>query len=159
MTHSALLAALTLVGCDGWTFFEEAPRRPHDGKALSLKVLGTRTCGEARKDAQVAGASGLLGVEVELTSWHPGGVPANFFYASLKDSEGRAYRALSEGCEPSFEAAPLTVGQRARGYLTFPSPPGGVEAPRAMKLLYAPRLAGSGEASADARVELPLRSP
>jgi hypothetical protein len=152
-----LSAALVLVGCDGWTFFERAPEKPRDGKPLSLKVLGTRACSAARGDARTP-TPPLLGVEVELTSWDPGGVPVNFFYAALKDGEGRLYRAISAGCEPFFGAAPLGTGERSRGFLTFPLPPGSADTERVMKLVYAPRLAGSSEATPDARVELPLSS-
>ncbi len=154
-TACAVIAALALVGCDGWTFFERAPERPRDGKALSLKVLGTRACSAGRGGAKTP-APELLGVEVELTSWDPGGVPANFFYAALKDGDGRLYRAVSAGCEPIFSAAPLRTGEKAQGFLTFPLPPGGADAQRAMKLVYAPRLTGSSEPTPEARVELPL---
>ncbi len=146
------------MGCDGWTLEDPAPSVPRDGKALSLKVLGTRSCSGSPKDASGAKGPDLLGVEVELTSWRADGIAANFFYASLKDGDGRVYRALSAGCEPFFGAAPLTVGQRARGFLTFPMPPGGAEGQRALRLVYAPRLAGKSEPLADARVELPLSS-
>lgn len=144
---------LALAGCDGWTLSEQSRTKPADGRPLSLQVVGTRACTNATEPA----APPLLGVELELTGWHAGGVPASFFYASLVDGNGKSYRALASGCEPVLAGPPLGVGQTTRGFVTFPRPLVAAATNATQTVVYAPRLAGETEART--RIELPLTAP
>lgn len=140
LTSLALVLATT--ACEGWTWLERGKERPLDESPLTLKVLGTRAC-EGPRPSGDAPPRRLLGVEIELTSWHPHNVPVNFFYATLDDGAGSTYRALPSGCEPVLGGAPLAEGQSARGFLTFPTAPLERDSRRDYRLRYDPRLTGA----------------
>ncbi len=142
-----------LPACEGWTLLDRGKERPRDGRLLTLKVLGTKAC-----DAPPGASSAkLLGVEVELTSFSPTNVPANFYYATLDDGVRSTYRALPKGCEPVLSGTPLADGQSARGFLTFPVQPLSGESQRNYRLRYDPHLPQAGT-DPKARVEVPLGS-
>jgi hypothetical protein len=145
------------MACNGWTLFERGKERPRDGRLLTLEVLGTRAC-DGDLVSPGATPAKLLGVEVQLTSWSAGNVPANFYYASLDDGAGNTYRALPTGCEPPLSGAPLADGQSTRGFLTFPVPPLTGDSPRGLRLRYDPRLPKTSANDPKARAELPLAS-
>ncbi len=145
---------LALAGCDGgWTLSDQSRTKPADGQPLTLQVVGTRACTSTTEPA----APPLLGVELELTGWHAGGVPASFFYASLLDGNGKSYRAIPSGCEPVLAGPPLGVGESTRGFVTFPRPLVATATNATQTIVYAPRLAG--EAEPRTRIELPLTAP
>lgn len=145
----SLLGALP--ACEGWTWSEEGPKKPADGRLLVVEVIGTQTCSPETQATEPMPP--LLGVEVEVVGWAEAGVPANYFYARLEDEDGERYPAR-EGCEPLLMGPPLRPGERARGFVSFsvPARRGG------LKLVYEPRLVQDGGRTEPVRFEVALES-
>ncbi|HEY3235961.1 MAG TPA: hypothetical protein VGJ84_14685 [Polyangiaceae bacterium] len=115
---------------------------------FALRLLGTHAC-DASGYQRLAPEDSLLGVLVELEARSDQAVPANPFYARLKDSEQRAYGPELGGCTPLLYHPPLSRGETAQGFFNFMVP----RAATRLRLLYAPRL-GMGSEAETASIEL-----
>lgn len=86
----------------------------------TLTVLETRGCplpeGVNEKEQRI------FGVHVRLEGHREGGLPANYFYASVLTQDGARYLAELSGCEPVLSGPPLYPGQTAEGFVNFPLP-------------------------------------
>jgi hypothetical protein len=105
---------------------------------FEIEVLSVATCEPERTPAPTdkqPPREGTLGVKVRVTGRYEGGVPANYYYASLLSREGDRYLATAEGgCRPLLSGPPLLPGQSREGYANFP-----LEAKKgAARLAYAP---------------------
>lgn len=152
-----LLTALGQFGCDGWTWEAEASKPPVDGARLGLKLLGVRDCTPTKRPASPSDTGRelrLLGVEVEITSFEPSGLPFNDYYASLEDSSGRRHRSR-DGCEPLLSGPPLAYGDKRRGFVSFAVP----TTEKGHKFVYAPRLPDDSPHGRQARVEVAIDDP
>lgn len=143
------------LGCDGWAWGDDSSRAPADGTPFTLRVVRVSECSpsSSASAAETTGAARrrLLGVEVELTSWEPTGLPANYYYASVVDGAGRRYPSV-DLCGSPLSARPLGVGETAQGLLAFSVPLTATH----LKLVYAPRLLESARGAEKARVEVTL---
>lgn len=131
---------------------DEAPFEAGEAEAgnapYTFTVLETRGCplpeGVNEKEQRI------FGVHVRLEGHHEGGVPANYFYASVLTQDGARYLAELSGCEPVMSGPPLYPGETAVGFFNFPLPLS--KTPKTLE--YAP-LMDSGDSVAQ-RSEIPL---
>lgn len=105
----------------------------------TLSVEATRDCAVARPFEAPPGKV-KVGVLLVLEGISAREVPSNAFYASLHARDGSTYAPTLAGCEPALPALRLTLGKKARGYVTFEIPVGA----RAFELRYAPIIIGAG---------------
>ncbi|MDX2051420.1 MAG: hypothetical protein SFV15_03455 [Polyangiaceae bacterium] len=118
------------------------------GTVAQLTVQNQGRCSGAGDQVLPPGLT-PLSVEVELLALSDFGIAVNRYYASLVDRDERRYPAVLSGCDPVFEAPPLTKGKTAKGWLNFVVP----ESVREFRLVYAPRLVdGSYAEGLDVRV-------
>ena len=82
----------------------------------------------------------ILGIRVQLEGSSSRAVPANAFYALLRDSTGDEYTSTLAGCQPQLMAVLLKNGERAEGYISFEIP----RARRQLQMRYAPQVIGPG---------------
>lgn len=145
----------------------QAGAGPSDGAPapFDVEVLAVTTCeperaaGPAEKPGPTLGrsAGGTVGVKVRVTAHYEGGVPANYYYASLLSQGGDRFLATAEGgCRPLLSGPPLRPGESREGYVNFP-----LESKKgARRLAYAPNFehtTGATELSARSSiVEAPL---
>jgi hypothetical protein len=79
-----------------------------------------------------------VGLELSVEGTSAVEVPVNPFYALLYDAGGETYTSTLAGCEPNLPSVRLTVGKKARGFVTFEIPRGS----RRLELRYAPVVIG-----------------
>src|SRR5690606_22103612 len=91
-----------------------------DSANFGLDVLAVRDC-EPEPHVKLEPDELLLGVRVEIEA-KLDGVPQNYYYAQLLDSEDRVYSASFDGCEPRLAGRPLKRGETARGFINFRIP-------------------------------------
>lgn len=111
-----------------------------DSPNFDLDVLAVRDC-EPEPHLNLGPDEYLLGVRVEIEA-KVDDVPQNYYYGQLLDSEGRAYSASYDGCEPRLAGRPLKKGQVASGFINFQIP----RRAHGTTLEYAPRVANSEKA-------------
>jgi hypothetical protein len=87
---------------------------------LKLDIRSMRDC-EPEAHTTLGPQEYLLGVEIMVTAL-TSQVPGNYYYASLRDSEGNTFKAGLVGCEPRLLSSPLAQGQTATGYANFRLP-------------------------------------
>lgn len=106
----------------------------------SLRVLHVTTCSVEPHLQPPAGVR-RLGVEVLIEAKGESKVPVNPFYALVSDRNGERYEATLAGCTPVLEAAQISKGESARGWISFDVPEGMAGA----RLSYAPAILGGSK--------------
>lgn len=117
--------------------------------AFEVDILTVRDCPLPPHES-LSHDDRLLGVEVEVQA-NRNGIPANFYYGRLSDSEDNGYQPIFSGCAPRLTSPPLVAGAKKRGFVNFKLP----ARAQGLTFTYAPRLAESG-ASPASSVALPL---
>ena len=103
-------------------------------RAFEIRLLGAESC---PLPAHLNPKSvALLSYRVRLSSHHPSGVAANYFYATLLTTDGERYLSDFYGCAPLLAADPLQAGEQAEGFLNFSIPLSKIPE----KLVYSPVL-------------------
>jgi len=105
-----------------------------------MSVDAVRDCHVAQQAAPRRGYV-RIGLDVTLEGTSGREVPANPFYASLRDASGELYAGALSGCDPALPAVRLQRGQKARGHLNFDVLKGAVT----LELRYAVPVVGQPE--------------
>lgn len=113
--------------------FGEEAKTPY----FRMRMLNTKPCAVEPHLEPPPGVR-KVSVEVELVASGKVDIPANPFYALLVDRDGRQFESTLAGCSPLLEAARLSIGQSARGWVTFDVPESSI--PHA--LVYQPAVIG-----------------
>jgi hypothetical protein len=136
-----------LSGCDGWDLFQSEETIPRD-EPYVLSILSTESC--PLPDGLDPKEVVIHSYKVKLLGIHPGGVPVNYFYASLLATDGERYLAGYTGCQPLLSGSPIYPGESAEGFLNFPLPPN--KTPD--KLVFSPELTGKPKGSPVVEISL-----
>lgn len=115
---------------------------------FDIQVLNSKPCAVETHFATVPGLR-KVAVEIELRALGASEIPANPFYALLRDRDGRLYESTLAGCPPLLPATRLVNGQSARGWVTFDIPEG--VAPHS--LVYQPAVLGVAPPRAELLLE------
>jgi hypothetical protein len=79
-----------------------------------------------------------VGLDVTIEGTSEREVPANPFYASLRDASGEVYAGALSGCEPPLPPVRLQRGNKTRGHLNFDV----LKSATSLELRYAPPVIG-----------------
>jgi hypothetical protein len=82
-----------------------------------------------------------VGLDVTLEGTSEREVPANPFYAGLRDASGEVYPGALSGCDPPLPPVRLQRGQKARGHLNFDV----LKSATSLELRYAPPVIGADD--------------
>lgn len=104
-----------------------------------MSVDAVRDCHVTERAAPKRGYV-RVGLDVTLEGTSAREVPANPYYATLRDASGAVYAGALSGCEPSLPAVRLRRGQKTRGHLNFDV----VRTATVLELRYAPPVIGQG---------------
>ncbi|GEM_PF-1990023 len=117
----SLVSLLPLaISCETWDLFPES-KITGSTAPYELTILSAESCplppGLDPKEVTIQS------YHVRLTGGDPGGVPANYFYASLLSTDGGRYLSGYTGCQPVLSGPPLASGESREAYINFALPP------------------------------------
>jgi hypothetical protein len=104
---------------------------------FTMSVDAVRDCHVPERAAPRRGYV-RVGLDVTIASTSEREVPANAYYASLRDASGEVYVGALTGCDPPLPAVRLQHGKKARGHLNFDV----LKSAVAFELRYAPPVIG-----------------